>query len=313
MVNAGVSGDTTTLALSRLPGVLARKPAIVIVALGANDGVRGVPVATMRQNISRVIRDLQASGARVILCAMEALPLYGWSYTSTSIMRSPSLAREHDVPLVPFFMANIVGRENLLLGEWLHPNAEGARVIAKRSRRVSSAPSRGQSRPDQSGGSQPVDSGITPTRAASRNAPCTSGSTNACRGRGRWVAKNFRGGRAYVPVCCRCDGCTKGGAGRPHGGTGDFPGARQHPHPVRRARAIRCEPGAGHRGRVRLRITRAARFRSTVNRRRARTRYSSNLPAGYYEVIATWSRRETGPSKVVREKFQVVAGRGDTQ
>ena len=130
MVNAGVSGDTTTSALSRLPGVLARKPAIVIVALGANDGLRGVPVATMRQNISRVIRDLQASGARVILCAMEALPLYGWSYTLDFHNAFAELAREHDVPLVPFFMANIVGRENLLLGDWLHPNAEGARVIA---------------------------------------------------------------------------------------------------------------------------------------------------------------------------------------
>jgi acyl-CoA thioesterase-1 len=130
MVNAGVSGDTTASALSRMPGVLARKPAIVIVALGANDGLRGVPVASMRQNLSRVIRDVQASGARVILCAMEALPLYGWSYTLDFHNVFVELAREHDVPLVPFFMANIVGRENLLLGDRVHPNAEGARVIA---------------------------------------------------------------------------------------------------------------------------------------------------------------------------------------
>src|SRR3954469_3161772 len=117
MVNAGVSGDTTASALSRLPGVLARKPAIVIVALGANDGLRGVPVATMRQNLSRVIRDVKASGARVILCGMEALPLYGWTYTLEFHNAFVELAREHDVPLVPFFMASIVGHENLLLGD----------------------------------------------------------------------------------------------------------------------------------------------------------------------------------------------------
>ena len=108
VVNAGVSGDTTSSALSRLPGVLARKPAIVIVALGANDGLRGVPVAVMRENLSRVIREAKASGARVILCGMEALPLYGWSSTLEFHNAFVELAREHDVPLVPFFMAKVV-------------------------------------------------------------------------------------------------------------------------------------------------------------------------------------------------------------
>jgi acyl-CoA thioesterase-1 len=130
VVNAGVSGDTTSTALARLPRVLARKPAIVIVALGANDGLRGVPVATMRQNLSRVIRETKNSGARVILCGMEALPLYGWSYTLDFHNAFVTLAREHDVALVPFFMAAVVGREELLLGDRLHPNAAGARVIA---------------------------------------------------------------------------------------------------------------------------------------------------------------------------------------
>jgi acyl-CoA thioesterase I len=130
VVNAGVSGDTTSTALARLPRVLARKPAIVIVALGANDGLRGVPVATMRQNLSRVIRETKNSGARVILCGMEALPLYGWSYTLDFHNAFVTLAREHDVALVPFFMAAVVGREELLLGDRLHPNAAGARVLA---------------------------------------------------------------------------------------------------------------------------------------------------------------------------------------
>ena len=130
LVNAGVSGDTTSSALARLPGVLARKPAIVIIALGANDGLRGVPVAVMRENLTRVIRETRASGARVILCGMEALPLYGWSYTLDFHNVFVELAREHDVPLVPFFMARVVGREDLLLGDKVHPNAAGSRVIA---------------------------------------------------------------------------------------------------------------------------------------------------------------------------------------
>jgi acyl-CoA thioesterase-1 len=130
MINAGASGDTSSSALARLTGVLARKPAIVIVALGANDGLRGVPVARMRQNLSHIVRETKASGARVILCGMEALPLYGWSYTLDFHNAFVALAREHDVPLVPFFMASVVGRDDLLLGDRLHPNAAGARFIA---------------------------------------------------------------------------------------------------------------------------------------------------------------------------------------
>jgi acyl-CoA thioesterase I len=130
VVNAGVSGDTTASALARLPGVLARKPAIVIVALGANDGLRGVPVAVMRENLTRIIQETKTSGARVILCGMEALPLYGWSYTLDFHNAFVELAREHDVPLVPFFMATVVGHEDLLLGDRVHPNAAGSRVIA---------------------------------------------------------------------------------------------------------------------------------------------------------------------------------------
>jgi acyl-CoA thioesterase-1 len=130
MYNAGVSGDTSGSALPRLSGVLARKPAIVIVALGANDGLRGVPVATVRQNLSRVIRESKASGAAVLLCGMEALPILGWSYSVDFHNLFVDLARELDVPLVPFFMARVFGREDLLLPDRVHPNAAGAKVIA---------------------------------------------------------------------------------------------------------------------------------------------------------------------------------------
>ena len=130
MFNAGVSGDTSSSALPRLARVLARKPAIVIVALGANDGLRGVPVATVRQNLSRAIRESKASGAAVLLCGMEALPILGWSYSVDFHNLFVDLAREFDVPLVPFFMARVFGREDLLLPDRVHPNAAGAKVIA---------------------------------------------------------------------------------------------------------------------------------------------------------------------------------------
>jgi acyl-CoA thioesterase-1 len=130
VVNAGVSGDTTGTALRRLPAVVARRPAIVIVALGANDGLRGVSVATMRENLSRVIREFRGAGAQVLLCGMEALPTHGFSYSVRFHNLFVELAREHDVPLVPFFMATVVGRQELLLPDMVHPNAAGARVIA---------------------------------------------------------------------------------------------------------------------------------------------------------------------------------------
>src|ERR1700720_4391077 len=81
MVNAGVSGDTTTRALRRLETALDGDVRVLIVALGANDGLRGVPVDQLKSNLSRIIEAAQARGIAVLLCGMEALPIHGWPYT----------------------------------------------------------------------------------------------------------------------------------------------------------------------------------------------------------------------------------------
>ena len=100
--NHGVSGDTTANALRRLPAALDEHPAIMIVALGANDGLRGVPVATVRTNLESIIEKAQAQNIQVLLCAMEALPVLGWQYTIDFHNLYPELAAKYHVPLVPF-------------------------------------------------------------------------------------------------------------------------------------------------------------------------------------------------------------------
>jgi acyl-CoA thioesterase-1 len=130
VVNAGVSGDTSNGAVERLPWLLDSDVAILIVALGVNDGLRGVPVRQIEANLARIIEQAQRRGIAVLLCAMEALPLYGWSYTVAFHRLFGDLAATYAVPVVPFMLANIIGRAEMLQADRLHPNAAGARVMA---------------------------------------------------------------------------------------------------------------------------------------------------------------------------------------
>jgi acyl-CoA thioesterase I len=130
IVNRGVSGDTTAGALRRLTSALDLQPQILIVALGANDGLRGVPVAQVRGNLERIIEGAQARGIQVLLCGMEALPLYGWQYTVEFHQIFPALAAKYRVPLVPFLLDRVIGDSTLMSPDGIHPNAEGAKVLA---------------------------------------------------------------------------------------------------------------------------------------------------------------------------------------
>jgi acyl-CoA thioesterase I len=130
VVNHGVSGDTTAGGVRRLEAALAEKPDILILALGANDGLRGIPVATVRRNLEQVIEQAQARGVRVLLCGMDALPLYGWQYTMDFHQIYPELATKFNVPLVPFLLAGVVANQSMLLPDMIHPNAAGAQAIA---------------------------------------------------------------------------------------------------------------------------------------------------------------------------------------
>jgi len=130
VINHGVSGDTTAGGVRRLAAALAEQPQILILALGANDGLRGVPVATVRRNLEQVIEAAQARGVRVLLCGMDALPLYGWQYTMDFHQIYPELAQKYKIPLVPFLLTGVVANQAMLLPDMVHPNIAGARAIA---------------------------------------------------------------------------------------------------------------------------------------------------------------------------------------
>jgi acyl-CoA thioesterase-1 len=130
VVNAGVSRETSADALRRLDNALAGDVRVLIVALGANDGLRGVPVVQLTATLSRIIEVAQARTISVLLCGMEALPIHGWAYTTAFHNTYVELARRYQVPLVPFMLANVIGQPQLMQRDLIHPNADGARAIA---------------------------------------------------------------------------------------------------------------------------------------------------------------------------------------
>jgi acyl-CoA thioesterase-1 len=130
VINAGVSGDTSTEALRRFDASLVPDAEILILAIGINDGLRAVPVSTVERNISAMIERAQARGIRVLLCAMEAPPLDGLNYTIEFHRMFSRLSDRFNVPLVPFFLINIIGTDGWDLDDTLHPTANGHRVIA---------------------------------------------------------------------------------------------------------------------------------------------------------------------------------------
>jgi acyl-CoA thioesterase-1 len=130
VVNAGVTGDTSSGALLRFDAALVPDTEIVILAIGGNDGLRRVPVATVERNISTMIERAQERGIEVLLCQMEAPPLGGLSYTLEFHRIFTRLAERYNVPLVPFFLLSILGNNELDLNDTLHPNAAGHKLIA---------------------------------------------------------------------------------------------------------------------------------------------------------------------------------------
>jgi acyl-CoA thioesterase-1 len=131
VVNAGVSGDTSAGGLSRLDWSLTGDVKILVIELGANDGLRGLPVAGMKQNLAEIITRARARNIVVILTGMEAPPNFGAAYTSEFREVYRQLAREHDVTFVPFYLEGVAGIPRLNIADGMHPNAEGSRVIEK--------------------------------------------------------------------------------------------------------------------------------------------------------------------------------------
>jgi len=129
VVNAGVSGDTSSQGLNRVQSVVALQPAIVIVEFGANDGLRGMPAETTGQNLAAIVSRLQSAGAKVILAGMQIPPNYGPQYTSTFRRVFPDVAKRHKAALIPFFLDGVGGRQELNQDDGIHPTAEGYDVV----------------------------------------------------------------------------------------------------------------------------------------------------------------------------------------
>jgi acyl-CoA thioesterase-1 len=130
VINAGVSGDTSAGGLSRLDWSLDGDVEILVIELGANDGLRGLPVAQMKRNLDEIIMRARARDIAVILTGMEAPPNYGPLYTAEFRKVFRDLADEHDVVFVPFYLDGVAGIASLNNADGIHPNAEGARLIA---------------------------------------------------------------------------------------------------------------------------------------------------------------------------------------
>lgn len=131
VVNAGVSGDTSAGGLSRLDWSLEGDVKVLVIELGANDGLRGVPVASLKRNLAEVITRATSRGIKVVLTGMEAPPNFGVAYTSEFRQVYRDLAKTYNVVFMPFYLDGVAGIPSLNIADGMHPNAEGSRIIER--------------------------------------------------------------------------------------------------------------------------------------------------------------------------------------
>jgi acyl-CoA thioesterase-1 len=130
VVNAGISGETSSGTLSRINWVMKLKPDIVILETGANDGLRGIDPAVTRKNIDETIRILKQKNVMVILAGMMMVRNLGREFTQDFADIYPNLAKKHDLILVPFFLQGVAGNPSLNQPDGIHPTAAGYRIIS---------------------------------------------------------------------------------------------------------------------------------------------------------------------------------------
>ena len=130
-VNAGVSGETSAGLLRRLDWVLREPAAVIVVETGANDGLRGLPVAGTRETLDEILTRIgkEQPQARVILAQMEAPTNLGADYTTAFRAMFPAVAKAHGATLMPFLLDSVAGRPSLNQGDGVHPNLEGERIV----------------------------------------------------------------------------------------------------------------------------------------------------------------------------------------
>jgi len=131
VINAGVSGDTSSGGLARLDWLLADHPILVIVELGANDALRGLDPELTRANLDAILVRLESAGVRVLLAGMKAPRNLGAEYVTAFDRIYPELAARHKIPLYPFFLKGVAGDPKLNLEDGIHPNAAGVERIVE--------------------------------------------------------------------------------------------------------------------------------------------------------------------------------------
>ena len=133
VVNASISGETTAGGRARLQGALERhKPSIVVLELGANDGLRGLPLKQMQENLAAMIRQAQAAGARVLVIGMKMPPNYGPDYTREFEAAFAQAARRHQAALVPFLLEDFAEKPELFQPDRIHPNEAAQPLMLER-------------------------------------------------------------------------------------------------------------------------------------------------------------------------------------
>lgn len=129
VINAGVSGETSSGTRARIKWILAQKPDIVILETGANDGLRGIPVDVIEKNITQAVQLLQEEGTKVILAGMQIVQNLGHEYTKEFAYIYPAVAKKQDCLLIPFFLKDVAGEPTLNQEDTIHPNEEGHKII----------------------------------------------------------------------------------------------------------------------------------------------------------------------------------------
>ncbi|GKS56707.1 arylesterase [Nitrospira sp.] len=131
VVNAGVSGDTTAGGVRRVQWILKSRPQIVVLELGANDGLRGLSLAQTRQNLAEIIERLLEAKVHVVLAGMKLPPNYGEDYTTGFERLYPALATRYRLPLIAFFLEGVAARPALNQADGIHPTEDGYRLVAE--------------------------------------------------------------------------------------------------------------------------------------------------------------------------------------
>jgi acyl-CoA thioesterase-1 len=131
VVNAGVSGDTSAGGLRRVDWALDGDVKVLVVALGGNDALRGLPVEQLRENLTTIAERANARGIKVILAGMEAPPNFGPAYTASFRQTYRDVARQHGAVLIPFLLDGVAGLPELNQGDGIHPTAAGAEKVAE--------------------------------------------------------------------------------------------------------------------------------------------------------------------------------------